>query len=76
MSEREGPHVWIKATCSGCVHERSERYVVQGDSGSIVSCAHPSEPGKSVGDTTWETPGWCPLLPVAVERLMEKARKP
>jgi len=69
---REGPIVSIVASCSGCIHERSESYAVQGDSGYTVRCNHPGNPGKCVGDTAWKTPDWCPLLPVAIERLVTK----
>lgn len=58
-TKREGPKVTISYSCSGCSHERSERYVRQGDSGYIVSCALTT---IRVGDTNWETPDWCPLL--------------
>ena len=72
MSDREGPLVSIKASCSGCVHERSKGYAVQGDSGFDVSCALEK---KRIGDTTWETPEWCPLLPAAVEKLTKKGSR-
>ena len=58
-TKREGPKVTISYSCMECIHERSERYVCQGDSGCGVSCALTS---KRIGDTTWETPDWCPLL--------------
>ena len=73
LSKREGPDVYIEARCTGCIYERSVSYRVQGDSGHDVSCAHPSEPGRSIGDTTWRTPDWCPLLPVAIEKLARRA---
>lgn len=75
MTKREGPMVWIKATCSGCTHEHSESYRFQGDHGQDVSCTHPSNPGRQIGDTTWDTPEWCPLLPIAVEKLVRELEK-
>lgn len=70
--KQQGPMVRIEATCSGCVYVQSARYAAQGDSGCDVSCAHPNNPGKSIGDTTWCTPDWCPLLPLAIEKLRGK----
>ena len=69
MSEREGPRLTIDASCYGCVHVRSECYRVQGDSGCNVSCTHPDGKG-SVGETTWRTPKWCPLLQRAMAALL------
>ena len=60
--KREGPLVTVTRSCSGCVHERSEAYAVQGDSGHIVSCAHPSLMApRRIADTRWDTPAWCPV---------------
>jgi len=60
---REGPLVTIKRSCFGCRYERSERYQVQGDSGHDVKCDHPEAPAQNrIGDTTWQTPDWCPFL--------------
>lgn len=58
---RQGPFLRITATCSGCDFNRTESYRVQGDSGHDVYCDHPTEPGKRVADSRWETPDWCPL---------------
>lgn len=66
MSDREGPNIIIKADCYGCLHCRSEYYAVQGDSGHDVYCDHPEAPEKHVGDTSWRTPEWCPLLDAAM----------
>ncbi len=75
MSKREGPYVYIGASCAGCVHERAEHYRVQGDSGTDVSCAHPAAPvPRTIGDTTWTTPAWCPLLDVAVDTLIRERK--
>lgn len=62
-----GPKETITRCCMRCPACVSERYHVQGDSGSDVYCAHPNfhtEPKqrKSIGDTTWTTPSWCPAL--------------
>lgn len=59
-NERIGPNLQLLARCFGCKYERSERYRVQGDSGHDVYCDHPSEPGRSVADSRWDTPDWCP----------------
>lgn len=69
MAKSEGPRVTITLSCADCVHERSESYRVQGDSGHDVSCAHPASPPPArVGDTTWATPLWCPLRSQALAR--------
>ena len=77
MSKREGPRVRIDASCFDCAYECSESYAVQGDSGHDVYCTHPDVPGeraKHIGDTTWNTPEWCPLLVVAVENLIRERK--
>lgn len=72
MSEkRRGPRLRIEASCLGCEFERSERYVCHGDSGHEVYCDHP-ERGHRIGDTTWDTPAWCPLLAEAKAKLKEE----
>jgi hypothetical protein len=68
----EGPNVQFEASCFDCVYQRSDRYVCQGDSGFDVSCAHPEAPSdRSIGDTTWTTPSWCPLVAATIARLVE-----
>ncbi len=63
---REGPAIRTEASCSGCAHEKSESYAVQGDSGFDVSCLHPKAPTSNrIGDSIWRTPEWCPLMPRA-----------
>lgn len=69
MSKRSGPSLRIEASCMGCVFERSDSYVIQGDSGHDVWCTHDTTE-RNVGDTTWKTPPWCPLLSVAIENLV------
>lgn len=61
QAKRVGPKLEIVASCSGCAFERSESYAVQGDSGHRVFCDHSDGKGY-IGDTTWRTPSWCPLL--------------
>ena len=61
-----GPKVTVNRCCMSCPACESERYHVQGDSGSDVYCKHPdfqSEPKqrKYIGDSTWSTPTWCPV---------------
>ncbi len=62
MANREGPSIRLEASCSGCRYECNASYAVQGDSGFDVSCSHPNNPGRHIGDSTWRTPSWCPLL--------------
>jgi hypothetical protein len=69
---RSGPLATTTLSCEGCVHEHSESYAVQGDSGFEVSCRHPDvNEGalRRIGDTTWRTPKWCPLRPATYEEL-------
>lgn len=66
---KNGPTLTITASCFDCEHKRSERYACQGDSGTEVSCAHPQGKGY-IGDTTWNTPSWCPMLPEARSALL------
>lgn len=66
-TKREGPYLRFSAVCHGCRYELSERYHRQGDSGADVYCTHPSFEGcscsarRSIGDTRWITPDWCPF---------------
>lgn len=74
MSEkRNGPRLTVKASCLGCEHEQSDSYAVQGDSGFQVFCGSLDVIDQSaigsrrhIGDTTWDTPTWCPLLAQAI----------
>lgn len=72
-----GPRITVNASCSSCEYVRTSHYAVQGDSGCNVSCSQPEvvadNQGKDryVGDTTWDTPMWCPMLTAA---LSAKAR--
>lgn len=62
MKDQEGPTIITKRSCIDCKHCQSSRYACQGDSGCDVYCVHPSsETARSIGDTTWETPDWCPV---------------
>ena len=70
MAKQAGPRLTIEASCFDCMYCRSERYQWQGDSGSNVSCAHPQRSGEGgIGDTTWNTPAWCPLYQQALLKL-------
>lgn len=60
-NDREGPSVTIEASCFGCRYEKSEHYQAQSDSGCVVYCTHSSKPAR-IGDTTWDTPEWCPFI--------------
>lgn len=74
-TKNDGPALSLKASCFNCSYERSTRYRAQGDSGSDVECAHPvanAQGHKSVGDTTWDTPQWCPLLSGAVAAMASR----
>lgn len=55
----KGPTVTMKRSCFDCEFCRSERYAVQGDSGSDVYC---TSENRYIGDTTWATPDWCPFV--------------
>ncbi len=71
MAKQDGPKLRITASCSDCVYVASTSYAVQGDSGFHVSCTHPKAPEpKRIGDTTWDTPKWCPLFDVALSTLL------
>ena len=59
-----GPRLRVVSECTDCEHLREKSYAAQGDSGYVVSCAHPDGKGR-IGDTTWATPAWCPELPAA-----------
>lgn len=70
---KQGPSFIAK--CTGCAHVLAERYRVQGDSGTDVSCIHPDIGRRDVGDTVWATPDWCPLLLEAAERFLVDIRE-
>lgn len=73
--KRNGPKLTIALSCQGCIYEYTESYYVEDgndvDSGCIVYCTNDmavtSAPlvgtngFRRVGDTTWNTPAWCPL---------------
>ena len=61
----EGPTKTTRLSCIDCIHEHSVKYVCQGDSGHDVYCGHPDAPkipNNFIGDSTWRTPDWCPIL--------------
>jgi len=63
MSKTNGPKVTVRLSCFDCQHCSSDSYRVQGDSGSSVYCKHSAYAPRYIGDTTWDTPAWCPLRP-------------
>lgn len=71
---RDGPVATTTLSCEGCRHNVSESYIVQGDSGYAVHCTHGGEK-RYIGDTTWVTPDWCPVLgqPVSANVSLEAA---
>lgn len=76
--KRRGPLVTVQANCYGCEYVDTEHYRVQSDSGCDVYCNHPDvlaesllRSRKRIGDTNWDTPKWCPLLPAALAALKE-----
>lgn len=60
-----GPKVTIKLSCFECVHCASTSYTCQGDSGSDVYCK--AMDNRTIGDTTWNTPDWCPFRKRAID---------
>lgn len=86
MSEqkRNGPSLKIVASCTGCAHEHSDHYSIEDgndvDSGWSVYCKHPNAGSatpdlgtcarRPIGDTTWTTPEWCPLLSASLADLL------
>jgi hypothetical protein len=70
--KRAGPLVTIGARCTACSFCHSEYYSIEDgndiDSGHSVSCTHPDIGGhRRIGDTTWDTPSWCPMLKLAIK---------
>lgn len=64
---REGPLVTVEYSCYGCRYEQNKHYAVQGDSGTDVYCVHPKIGCRCIGDTTWDTPQWCPFRQLVSE---------
>ena len=64
-TKTSGPRLRLQVSCLECLHESSSPYRVQGDAGRTVSCMHPGGRGY-VGDSSWDTPSWCPLLAAAL----------
>jgi len=76
---RVGPSLKIVTSCDGCDHEHSDSYSVPGDWGQNVYCTHPEAKNKRpttglgyIGDTTWKTPSWCPILDVSALDLIKQ----
>lgn len=71
MSEKKGPTIKISCSCFGCIYCKSEKYHFQGDSGTDVFCEHPDfDVRKTIGDTTWNTPSFCPYKKEALFELI------
>lgn len=68
MSETKqtGPTVKLDISCFDCQHCKTSGYTCQGDSGSEVFCGAMNN--KTIGDTTWKTPDWCPYRNEAIQR--------
>lgn len=66
MTKQIGPTHTTQSSCFNCSLCKSERYVFEdgndGDSGHNVYCTHENVGKKYIGDTTWSTPDWCPVL--------------
>lgn len=60
----KGPTVTLNIRCDDCQHCRTKGYSCQGDSGTDVYCALMDM--KTIGDTCWRTPEWCPLRAEAI----------
>lgn len=72
---RKGPIFSIHASCLGCHFEDSGTYRFQSDSGLDVRCAHPDAPLTNyIGDSTWNTPSWCPLRAAALEAFIAEVK--
>jgi hypothetical protein len=71
-----GPTVKIKLSCFDCEHCKTSSYTCQGDSGSDVYCGAMNN--KTIGDTRWETPDWCPYrgpaITAAIKGILPRAR--
>lgn len=70
-AKQEGPELTVKASCLDCIHESSESYAVQGDSGHDVYCNAFVGSRKRIGDSRWDTPDWCPFLVAAKQKLAQ-----
>lgn len=67
-----GPTVKLELSCFDCEHCKTSSYTCQGDSGSDVSCAAMNM--RTVGDTCWRTPEWCPFRQQAIDKAVAELR--
>ncbi len=70
-----GPRIRLDMSCFSCVYCESESYAVQGDSGHDVYCTRTPGGRKHIGDTTWDTPQWCPLRATALREFLKEQEK-
>ena len=71
---QQGPRLKLVASCLACDFCRSEKYRVQGDSGHDVFCEHALVKGRRIGDSTWNTPDWCPLRVAALDAFLAEVK--
>lgn len=81
MSGREGPGIELVASCCHCLHCKvssgSGAGRIGNDATLAIYCAHPAhclaphtaDLGRYVGQSH-TTPGWCPMLPLAISELL------
>ena len=67
-----GPKLSLKKSCRDCDYCISASYQCQGDSGHDVKC---KAVDKFIGDTTWDTPDWCPYLKEAIDKFAKDISK-
>ena len=59
-----GPVKIMRYSCRECEHCVSVPYCCAAE----VTCTHPEVRARRIGDTTWDTPAWCPELDNAKEQ--------
>lgn len=69
---QKGPSVKLELSCFECEHCHRTRYICQGDSGTDVSCAAMNH--RTIGDTNWNTPNWCPYRHEAINAAVAKIK--
>jgi hypothetical protein len=67
---RVGPEAKLTLSCFGCEHCKTSGYTCQGDSGTDVFCG--AMDNRTVGDTRWDTPDWCPYREAAIQEIVQK----
>ncbi len=68
-----GPELRLEISCFDCVHCKSESYQCQSDSGFDLWCGAMND--KSLGNSGWHTPSWCPFLVDAKKKFAENMAK-